>query len=345
MSTPRNILIIRLSAIGDVVMASPLIRAIHRTWPGTKISWLSEESSRSVLEANSELEELIVWPRGRWRQYLRQAKLWPLAKEMFAFISDLRKRRYDLTIDAQGLLKSGIWAYLSGAPERIGLGSREGSRILMTRFVDRSGASDRISSQYLLLAQEMGLDTSDFSMHVALSREAREFADRFADSLSSPYAIFAPFTTRPQKHWIDGRWQELRERITAELGLSVVLLGGPGDVEASKGILPEEKPRGVNLTGKTSLQETAAVIRNASLLIGVDTGLTHMGIALDTPTIALFGATLPYRDTRGTSGTVLYHHHDCSPCRRSPTCDGLFPCMDAISADEIIRTARVLLRL
>jgi heptosyltransferase-1 len=119
----KKILIIRLSAIGDLVMASPLIRAIRRSWPDAKVSWLVEESSRQVLEADQELDELIVWPRNRWRQHLRQGRFCLLARQVFRFTSDLRKRRFDLVIDAQGLLKSGIWAYLSGGlrKDRAGL--------------------------------------------------------------------------------------------------------------------------------------------------------------------------------------------------------------------------------
>ena len=95
-----------------------------------------------------------------------------------------------------------------------------------------------------------------------------------------------------------------------------------------------------SLVGKTTIPQAAAVIKGAALLIGVDTGLTHMGIALDIPTICLFGATRPYLDTQGTSGTVLYHPHDCSPCRRSPTCGDDFTCMKAISTEEVLQTAR-----
>jgi len=342
-SAPERILVIRLSAIGDVVMASPLIGALQRTWPEARISWLVEDASKQVLQANPGLYELIIWPRTRWRKLFRGRRFWTLVKETMGFMNDLRKRGFDMAIDAQGLLKSGLWAYLSGAPQRIGIGSREGSSYLMTRVVERTGASDRISSQYLLLADTIGLDTRQFTMEVALTPEAEDYGTRFASSLPTPYVVLAPFTTRPQKHWIEERWTRVVTLITGELGLSVVLLGGPGDREMSQKILTEEAPDLVNLTGATNLQEAAAAIKNASLVIGVDTGLTHMGYAFCVPTIALFGATRPYLDTAGAPGAVLYHLHECSPCRRSPTCEGDFTCMKAISVDEVIRTARSLL--
>jgi len=340
---PKRILVIRLSAIGDVVMASPLIGALRRTWPGTEISWMVEDASRPVLQANAAIRELIVWPRDRWRQLIRDRRFLVLARESIGFLKTLRKNRFDMALDAQGLLKSGLWAYLSGAPLRIGIGAKEGSRYLMTRVIDRTEASNRISSQYLLLAESMGLDTRDFSMEFALTPEAEEYGARFVGSLPAPCAVLAPFTTRPQKHWIEERWTDLADRIRGDFGLSVVVLGGPGDRQASENILKEGRPDLVNLTGTTSLQEAAAVIKNASLLIGVDTGLTHMGYAFRTPTIALFGATRPYLDTAGAPGRVLYHPRECSPCRRSPTCEGDFTCMRAITVEEVVLTARDLL--
>lgn len=342
--TPERILIIRLSAIGDVIMASPLIGAFKRSWPEARISWMVEDTAKPVLEANSDLDEVIIWPRNRWRKLLKDKRFWTLLRESFSFVRDLRKRDFSLTVDAQGLLKSGFWAYLSGAPERVGIGSKEGSQHLMTQVVDRSGASDKISSQYLLLAEALGLDVNNFRMNIPLSEDAKSYGNRFASTLDGPYAVFCPFTTRPQKHWFNECWEKLLDLFTNEMGLDVVLVGGPTDRTESERIMPMETPRWINLTGKTSLQQAAAVMKQAALVVGVDTGLTHMGIALDVPTIALFGATAPYLNTEGTSGVVLYHPHECSPCRRNPTCEGLFPCMDAISTDEVIQTASDLLR-
>ena len=343
MSTPRNILIVRLSAIGDVVMASPLVEAFKRTFPDARVSWLVEAGSKPVLEANTDLDEVIVWPRGQWNQTLKNRRYLYFIRQLWSFVRDLRRKKFDLAVDAQGLLKSGIWVFLSGAAARVGIGSREGSRYLMTRVVDRKDADNRISSQYRLLAEYLGLDLGDFKMKVSLGLEAQKYAEEFSGGLSSGYAVFCPFTTRPQKHWIEERWRELANRIIDKFELTVVLLGGPDDEKAGGRIAKPDHPSILNMTGKTTIQQAGALIKSSSLLIGVDTGLTHMGFALDVPTISLFGATAPYLNTEGTSGTVLYHPMDCSPCRRSPTCEGDYTCMKAISTDEVVRAARSLL--
>jgi heptosyltransferase-1 len=336
---PKKILIIRLSAIGDLVMASPLIKAFKRTWPESSLTWLVEEGSRAVIEANQDLDEIIVWPRARWRGLSRERKYLALLKEIRSFVRELRSRRFDLAVDAQGLLKSGLWTRLSGAPVRVGIGSKEGSQLLMTRVVSREGASKGLSSQYLLLAEALGLETEPFTMEVSLSHEAVRFAQKFREDMGIPYLALSPFTTRPQKHWFDERWIETAKELTGRAGMAVAILGGPGDTAYAERLVEAIGNKAISLAGKTSIQEAAAVISASEMLIGVDTGLTHMGIALDVPTIALFGATRPYLDTTGSSGQVLYYEMECSPCRRSPTCDDDFTCMKAITSGEVVNTA------
>ena len=335
----KKVLIVRLSAIGDVVMASPLISAFKSTYPDAQVSWLVEAASKPVIEANTDLDEVIVWPRGKWNQDLKNRRYLKFIRQLWSFVRDLRKKKFDMAVDAQGLLKSGLWVFMSGADTKIGLGSREGSRYLMTRVVDRKNADNRISSQYRLLAENLGLDLGDFKMKISLSPEAKNYAEEFSGGLTTNYAVFCPFTTRPQKHWLEERWRELADHLIDKFELTVVLLGGPDDKEAGERIATPHHPRIRNMAGKTTVQEAAALIKGSSLLIGVDTGLTHMGFALNVPSLALFGATLPYSDTKGMPGGVLYHPHDCSPCRRSPTCDGLFPCMGAITVQEVMEKA------
>ncbi len=97
------------------------------------------------------------------------------------------------------------------------------------------------------------------------------------------------------------------------------------------------------MAGETSLSQAAALISRARLLVGVDTGLMHMGIAFAVPTIAIFGSTCPYLDTGRDNTRILYKALDCSPCRRRPTCDGRFDCMQEIGVEEVLGNARELL--
>lgn len=334
MSQINNILIIRLSAIGDVVFASPLIKALRQKYPDAKISWLVEPAAASLLKHNPDLDEVIIWPKGEWKQLWKRRKYLTLLGELGRLRKQLKSKQFDLAIDLQGLMKSGMWAYLSGAKERIGLGSKEGSGRLMSDVVTRHGNDPRIGSEYYHLALAMGLEVGNFEMDIALSESDQAYAVEFR--AEGEYAVICPFTTRPQKHWVESRWPELAAQIMAQRGIPVIMLGGPADVEAAARI-HHENDNIINLVGKSSLTQTASVISQSSLLVGVDTGLTHMGIAFNVPSLALFGSTCPYSETTRDNARVLYHKMECSPCRRSPTCDGDFTCMKKLTIDEIMQ--------
>jgi len=366
--TPERILLIRLSAIGDLVFSSPLLGALRRAYPQARISWLVQPECAPLLRHHPDLDEVITWPLQEWRRLWRERRwldLWGRARDLRA---ELRRRRFDLVLDLQGLLKSGLPAWLTGARERIGLGSREGSRWLMTRVLPRGGDPRAIGSEYRYLAEQLGLPLADFAMRVVPGEEDRVFARALSAQLelARGYAVICPFTTRPQKHWFEDRWASLARDLRQELGLPVLMLGGPGDRQAARRIqdLVEQGqasasdadplsgevsslvlyPRGlVNLAGDTSLLQAAALIEACRLLIGVDTGLSHMGLAFGRPSLLLFGSTRPYLDIGSQSGRVLYHPLPCSPCKRRPSCGGVFTCMRLIEGEEVVRQARLLL--
>ena len=336
------ILLVRLSAIGDIVMASPLIHALRQRYPQSYIAWLVQPESAALLQDHPELDEVIVWPRSKWRELWRQKRLVSLLREIRSFRQALRRRGFALAIDLQGLMKSGALAWLSGAERRIGLGSREASQWLMTEVVPRAGEADLIGSEYRFLAERMQLPAETFQMRVGIGAAAEAQAELLRRSLpaDSAYAVICPFTTRPQKHWFVEHWRDLIARLRSEVGIEVVMLGGPGDVQSAQAIAT---PSGViDLVGQTPLQGAAALIRDSRLVIGVDTGLTHIGIAFDRPTICLFGSTRPYLRSESAQTRVIYHALECSPCRRNPTCQGRFSCLREITPDEVMAVVREL---
>jgi heptosyltransferase-1 len=341
----RSFLIVRLSAIGDVVMASPLIGALRARYPDSRIAWLVQPECRDLLSANPQIDEVVVWTRGRWREACRKFRWLTLLREILSLRTELRSLRVDTAIDAQGLLKSGLLTRLSGAPTRIGLGSREGSSLLMTQVVEKPSHDQHIGSEYRHLASTLGLDTSEFRMRVSLTDEDRVAAATMRSrlELSDGYAVLCPFTTRPQKHWRTERWPALAHELRVHLGLQSIVLGGPGDATQADAIAAAGGDLR-SLAGSTSLREAAALIEGAELLVGVDTGLTHMGSAFRIPTVALFGSTCPYLDAGTPSTVVIYKALPCAPCKRHPTCGGAFTCMSDITVEEIVATARNLRR-
>ncbi|MDR1310655.1 MAG: glycosyltransferase family 9 protein [Burkholderiaceae bacterium] len=335
---PQKLLIVRMSAIGDIVFASPFAKAIKTTFPNAHIAWLVEQGNEALLADSPYVDECVTMPAGEWRALWRNGKKWAAFRQIRAFGAYLKAQRFDTVIDLQGLLKSGIFAWMSAAHRRIGLGSREGSQWMMNATLPREGIPERISSEYLYLAEQMRLDTTDFMPTLPVNALAEECAlDTLADRGLRPgqYAVFTAFTTRPQKHWFADAWQALAAMVRAQTSLTPVLLGGSADRPAAATIL-SAAPDVVNLTGQTRLAEAVAIIRHAGALIGVDTGLTHMGIAFAIPTVALFGSTCPYTDTQRDNAKVIWLGMSCSPCRRKPSCTGKWECMRNITPERVM---------
>ncbi len=345
----KTILIVRLSAIGDIVMASPVAAALKAQHPGCRVLWLTQSECASLVQDNPNIDEVITWPRAQWQQLWRERQWRDLYRCIREFSRMLKAKNIDTAIDLQGLLKSGVLTWLSGAEQKIGLGSKEGSQLLMNQVIDRGrGDTDLIGSEYRWLCQQLGAPTDSWTMQVGASDQAITNADALLKTLGSDrYIVICPFTTRPQKHWHDAGWCALIPKLSTQLThisageLPVVMLGGPGDSEHAQKLATHHNI--VNWVGKTRLPEAAVVISKATAVVGVDTGLTHMGHAYNIPTIALFGSTRPYLKTDTANGNIIYLDKHCAPCKRNPTCDGRFHCLNDIAPDYIIQQLNTLL--
>lgn len=345
-ATPRRILIVRLSAIGDIVMASGLIPALTTLYPQAEVSWLCEAGCVPLLQHNPRLHQVIVWPRGEWEQLLKARRFLALWRAVRAFRAKLRAEQFDLVLDGQGLLKSGLMAWFTGAPRRVSIIAREGSHRLVHEVVTPpSGVDPVMGSEYRYLAHHLGAPQGSFVHDLAVGEAQRATAATALQTAlqalapqaaasptptARPVIAFAPFTTRPQKHWVEAHWIELGHLLLAQ-GLQPVILGGPADREAAARIVAAQ-PGIVSLAGALKLDESIALIAQAQGLVGVDTGLTHMGSALRIPTVALFGSTRPYREGPTPGTVILYDALPCSPCRRRPTCNGAFTCMTQLTS-------------
>jgi len=344
---PRRILIVRLSALGDIVMASGLITALKARYPHAELSWVTEAVCAPLLKHNPQLHQVLIWPRGQWQALWKAKQYRALWQAIRTFRKMLRDQQFDLVLDGQGLLKSGLCAWFTGAPRRVSIIAREGSHLLVhERIVPPAGVDDRIGAEYRFAACYLGAQDADYQLNLAVGAAPRDVARQTLKQAwgeqagSRPMVMLCPFTTRPQKHWVESYWSDLVASLQAQ-GFQAVLLGGPTDKEAAERIAAAS-PGLINMTGRLKLDESVALIADSQLLIGVDTGLTHMGTALRIPTLALFGSTRPYLRTGTPSTTVMYDALPCSPCRRHPTCDGAFTCMKQLTVARVMEQAMAL---
>jgi len=344
-SSPRAILLIRLSALGDVALASVVIEPLRRRYPGARLVWLVQPEAAPLIAGNEALDAVITVPRHEWGHLLRRGRWLRLAREVTALVRRIRAEGFDLALDLQGLWKSAIWARVSGAPRRIAVGPREGTAVLLTGRVERVPTPAAPAAEYDPLLDHLHTRRRVGRLGVAPSAEARSTAHRrlVDNRLTQGFIALCPFTTRPQKHWFPERWAALGARLHDESGYPVIVFGGPDDRERTMEIVRTAGPGVINWAGSTGIGEAAALLGSATLVIGVDTGLTHIAVGQGRPTVALFGSTRPWRAPPSLPIRVLCHDLPCAPCHRHPTCGGAWTCMREIGVSEVLTTAHALL--
>lgn len=324
----------RLSALGDLVFCTALLDALHATWPQARIDWLAFSGFAGILAEDPRIDSLMTLPRDALRS----------PRDLWALRSRLRAQRYDWVIDAQGLAKSRLLAWLAGGRRRIGFASKEPLGFLMHEVFAKGGDMADIASEYRYLAEALTGrgDAPPPRLPVSEQAAARVAEAMHTHGLAPGFVALCPFTTRPQKHWFDAHWIALAEKLSADR-LRCIILGGPTDHGHAQALCAAMPAGTLNLAGRTALRDLGAWLTNARLVVGVDTGLTHIGIAVQTPVVALFGSTRPYTGGAASPLAVLYEDMPCAPCKRTPTCHGQWTCMQRLSPARVHAAARGLL--
>jgi lipopolysaccharide heptosyltransferase I len=345
----NNILIVRLSALGDVVHCLPALDALRRHFPNARISWAVEETAAGLLEGHPQLNEVIKLPRRQWTRALRNPLKWPwLAWNTRGFFSGLHKRGFDLAIDFQGNLRSGLVSWLSGAKVRLGRGpshAKEGSYIFATHHHAPPVRIHRVE-RALSMAQSLGVDISNAKGIVPVDPQARETVSRWlaeigGDQSASLVAIH-PGTSKfgSLKKWDTEKYRALAERLVREDGAIVVLTWGTEDERLECEAIA--KGAGIHVAPKFTLKELVALLEKAALFIGADTGPLHISAALGTRVVGIYGPKDPViYGPYGEGHAVVRSGEPCSPCtlRR---CEEM-RCMKKIAAEDVYSAVKKIL--
>jgi heptosyltransferase I len=289
----QRVLIIRLSSIGDVVHALPVSAALEEAFPHLEISWLVEEMSAPVVQGNPFLSDVIVIPRSRWKNGRLSPRVW---REQAAFHTDLRKRKFDLTLDLQGYSKSGIYALATGAKHRFGWwrlrdGAQYGSRALPKR-----PESVHRVDWFLDAARALGADPGSVRFPLQIPAKARSYIEELVPS--NPYAVLNPATGDQMRRWSARDFAMVAAKLAGEMGISAVLVGSGKDEPLCRSIVEMATEIGpgakiFSLAGKTDVKQLAALLDRAAIHVAGDTGSLHIAAALGRPVVALFGPTDP----------------------------------------------------
>jgi heptosyltransferase-1 len=340
----RRILLIKPSALGDVVHALPVVATLKRRYPEIPLDWLIEEEAAPLVEGHPAVAEFVVSGRRRWqRQFRRPATVPGALREILAFTRSIR-RRYDAVLDLQGLLKSALYVLSAHAPIRVGLADgREGATWVLTHRVPVPPQPIHAVARYLALAAAVDAAEVVRDFTIPLAPKDLDAAKGALAGLPRPVVVLHAAARWPTKLWENTRWRALAAAL-GEAGAGVVLTGAAADAAMATAIGEGLAPAPRSLAGRVSLKELAAVLRSADLMITVDSGPMHIAAAVGTPVLALFGATDPARTGPVGLGRVLRHALPCSPClqRRCVITDTL-RCMRELEVSEVMNAAREML--
>lgn len=349
----NRILIVKLGSIGDVVHALPVLRTIRHNLPNAYIVWVVEEKAREVLNGNEDIDKVVTINTKKWRKAISTRggvkAIAALFSELTVTINELRKDKFDIAIDLQGLVKSGVISYLSGAKTIIGFDSKNCREFLNTLFTNKKVSPEKgdihIVDKNISLLRPLGFKKINKEFYINPALEGGKFTDEFLlkNRTSAKHLIaINPGAGWKTKEWGIKNYAELGDRIISEFGVDVIITWGPGEEEMAKAVMDSMSHIPI-IAPPTAIGQLAALLKKCELFIGGDTGPLHIAAAMKTPTIGIYGPSDPLRNgPYGDNHIVIHKKIECSGCYKR-NCDTV-KCMKAISVNDVLSVVKKKLR-
>lgn len=324
-------------------MAVPALRELRQLLPRAHITVVSRPGAADILIDADFVDDVLVYDRQGLASVWNQVREW-------------RRRKFDLALLFQNAFEAAVIAFLAGVPIRKGYPTERRGLLLTNSLPLPDWKDERHESFYYLnivaeleriITGRTKIETTeprfDLTVSEVRKQEARQFLRDQGARTNAPLAVLCPGSINSRaKRWPAERYAELADRLV-ESGATVALIGSPGELDVSKEVCEHARHRPIVLTGKTSVAEATAVISIADILITNDTGPAHIGAALDTPTLVIFGSTNPLTTYPFSAGAeIIRHPPDCAPCMLRD-CPIDHRCMTAITPEQVFERASVLI--
>lgn len=346
MKDEKNILVVRLSSLGDVLMTLPAVKAIKNLYPGSHISWLIEGSISDLLSYQGFIDKVIRFPRTGLVQKIKHGNISGSMTIARSFLNDLRALEYDLIIDFHGIIKSIILSRCARGKRLIGFDkiyAKESSHLFYDERIPGRDRRLHKVERNMLMATYLGAgaqEAPDIDLTVPIRYQ--EYIDIFfrEKGISENVIAVNPFSSPGSefKRWGISRYKGLIKRLRAQLGADIVILWGPGEKEEARSLI-DESDNGVFLSCPTDIPQLFALLKRVRLYISGDTGVMHLAAAAKIPVVAIFGPTdhrinAPY----GMHSSIVRKDIYCSPCKTKDCPDR--GCLEEISIDEVFYAAK-----
>jgi lipopolysaccharide heptosyltransferase I len=322
----RSILIVRLGALGDLVHALPAVAALRSAWPDARIDWLVDGRYAALLELVPVINRIIV-VGGRTGQ------------PWLPVIRSLRRVRYDLAIDLQGLLKSAALARLAGGRETVGFIAGQLREPLAGVFYTRRVPADdsgHVVRKNLSLVEALGVAAPEVTCPLRTTASpAPDQARRLLQiDAARPFAVINPGAGWPNKRWPPDRYGALAAHLLRRHGLSSIVTWGPGEQALAADVVAASEGAAA-VAPRTSVADLVELVRAAAIFIAGDTGPVQLACAVGTPVLGVFGPTNPLRNGPWNAGDAWVSRFDDCECHHKRRCRRETPCINTITVREL----------
>ncbi len=328
---PKKILIIKPSSLGDVIHSLPFLNVIKNHFESSKIHWVIARGLECLFEYHPMIDKLWVINKDEWKNI---RKVRNTITEISNLYKDLKDESYDIVVDLQGLLRSGILTNATRAPLRIGFKeAREGSTMFYTHKI-HGGQEIHAVDRYLKIAAALGCDIDNVIFPMPLIFESERVMS--LKNEINEYAVLVPGARWKTKQWPPEKFAQL----SSLMNIKSIVIGSEHDREISEYVESLSSGNAISMAGKTNLKELIPLIRNAKFVIANDSGPMHIAAACGVPVISIFGPTNPVRTgPYGANHIVIKSDLPCSPCykRKCKT----MKCLRSISVEAVYDAARL----
>lgn len=327
---PQRIVLIKPSALGDIMHSLPVLHALRRRFPHAHLAWLVNRVYEPVLRGHPDLDALVTFDRGALRQS------WLGGAVAFTdFLRHLRLQRFDLAIDLQGLFRTGLMTLATGARHRVGLSSaREGATWFYNRRIDDTTGVQHAVDRYAKVAEALGADGRDKTFHLPVDAESKAWAQRLLANCPRPWIAVGVGARWLTKRWPPSHFAELTRRAIDRFGGTALFVGAPDEAELAQQAAAQVPNPVCQLTGKTNLPQLIALLSEADVMLANDTGPLHVAVALGRPVVAPYTCTQidrtgPYGQAGRAVETTVWCRGSCvRSCER-------MECMAELTPDRL----------
>ncbi|MBI4355043.1 MAG: glycosyltransferase family 9 protein [Candidatus Omnitrophica bacterium] len=356
--TPQRVLIVNPFGIGDVLFTTPVIRALRQAWPQAYLAFLGNRRTEPLLRHNPHVNEVVVFEKDEFRQCWRHESPWACLRRLWAWVRELRAKRFELALDFSFNSRVGFLLWLMGIPRRVGFDYRRRG-LFLTERVPLAGFDDKpVVDYYFDLLAELGITAADRHLEVVVPPELqrwaqkrlREMGIRAGEALVGliPGGGASWGTSASLRRWHAEGFAAVAQRLKRRPGMQLLLFGDHADRELCPPIV-SLVPDIHDLCDQLSLMEFVALLAQCRVVVCNDGGPLHLAVAVGTRTVSVFGPVSeqvygPYAPDG--AHRVISYDPGCRPCYQRfhlPPCPIDRECLRRITADDVARAAEELL--